>query len=170
MRITNWEPIGALSNILSAIAVIATQGYVAVEIRQNTSALRSAATQGAHDQSASVYDLLAGDPTLSDIFVRGLEAPDTLDSIETGRFYGFVMGVIFRFQNWYLQTRSRALEKEQIESWARILRQISGTPGVRMFWEDRRHICTPALVKYLEQEVFERARPCLSPTWGSASG
>lgn len=150
----NWEAIGAISNILSAIAVIATLGYVAVQIRQNTSALRSTATQGAHDQSAAVYDLLASDPKLSDIFVRGLETPNTLDRVETGRFYAFNMGVMFRFQNWYLQMRSRALDKEQVESWARVLRQISGTPGFQKFWAERRHLFTPVMVKYLEQEVF----------------
>ena len=87
----NWEAIGAISDFLAAIAVIATLGYVAVQIRQNTAALRSAATQGAHDQSASVYDLLASDPKLSDIFVRGSEAPDALDRVETGQFYAFLM-------------------------------------------------------------------------------
>jgi hypothetical protein len=35
----NWEAIGALSDLLSAIAVIATLDYVAVQIRQNTSLL-----------------------------------------------------------------------------------------------------------------------------------
>jgi hypothetical protein len=150
----NWEAIGAISSILSAIAVIATLGYVAVQIRQNTSALRSAATQGAHDQSASMYDLLAADAALSDIFVRGLNAPDVLDRIETGRFYAFLLTVMVRFQNWYMQTQSQALDKELIVSMSRILRQISGTPGFKKFWEDRRHMLMPALVHYFEAEVF----------------
>jgi hypothetical protein len=150
----NWEAIGAISAILSAIAVIATLGYVAVQIRQNTSALRSAATQGAYDQHASMYDALSTDPKLADIFVRGLEAPDTLDRIETGRFYSFLLSVMVRTQNWELQTRSRALDKEVLESTSRILRQISGMPGFQRFWEDRRHMFTQGLATYLEQEVF----------------
>jgi len=154
----NWEAIGAISNILSALAVIATLGYVAVQIRQNTSALRSAATQGTHDQTAAVYDLLASDPQLSDIFVRGLEEPDSLNRVETARFYAFFLGVMFRFQNWYLQTNSQALDKVHIESWARVLRQISGMPGFQRFWQDRRHLFTPSLLNYMEQEVFVGAR------------
>ena len=150
----NWEAIQAISGIFSTIAVIATLGYVAVQIRQNTKSLRSAATQGAHDQSASIYDLLASDPALSDIFVRGLEAPDTLNRIETGRFYAFLLGVMFRLQNWYLQTQSQALERDVLENWARVLRQISGTPGFKRFWADRRHLFAPTVVKYYEQEVF----------------
>jgi len=154
----NWEVIQAISGLLSAIAVVATLGYVAVQIRQNTKSLRSAATQGAHDQSASMYDLLASDPKLSDIFVRGLEAPDTLDRIETGRFYAFLLGVMVRLQNWYLQTQSDALEKDVIENWARVLRQVSGTPGFKRFWADRRHLFAPAAVKYYEEEVFRAER------------
>lgn len=154
----NWETVVEISNVLSAIAVIATLGYVAVQIRQNTAALRSAATQGSHDQSAAIYDLLAGDPELSDLFVRGLEAPDSLDRIQTARFYSFLMGVLFRFQNWYLQTQSNVLDKEQTESWARILRQISGMPGFQQFWKQRRHIFTPVLLTYLEKEVFQSER------------
>ena len=150
----NWEAIVAISGILSAIAVIATLGYVAIQIRQNTSALRSAATQGAHDQSASMYDLLASDPDLADIFVRGLEAPEQLDRSETGRFYAFLLAVMVRFQNSHMQTESQALDKEVITSMARILRQISGTPGFKRFWEDRRHMFTPALTKYFEAEVY----------------
>jgi len=154
----NWEIVAAVSDVLAALAVIVTLGYVAVQIRQNTSALRSAATQGTHDQSAAQYDLLAANPELSDIFVRGLEVPDTLTRIETGRFYAFLLGVIFRFQNWYLQTQSQAIDKEHIESWARILRQISGMPGFKQFWADRRHLFTPALVDHLEREVFMNER------------
>ena len=69
-----------------------------------------------------------------------------------------ILGVIFRFQNWYLQTQSQALDKEQLESWARVLRQISGMFGFQRFWEERRHIFTPVLVKHLEQEVYSGER------------
>jgi len=150
----NWEAIGAISAIISAIAVIATLGYVAVQIRQNTSALRSTAIQGATDQHASMYDVLSTDPKLADIFVRGLEMPDTLDRIETARFYAFLLSVMVRSQNWYMQTQSGALDNRVIESTSRIMSQISGTPGFRRFWMDRRHMFTPAMVTYFEQQVF----------------
>ena len=61
----NWEAISAVSDFLAALAVIVTLGYLAVQIRQNTSTLKSTATQGAHDQTAALYDLLASDSELS---------------------------------------------------------------------------------------------------------
>jgi len=35
----NWDAISAIGEILGAIAVVATLGYLAVQIRQNTTAL-----------------------------------------------------------------------------------------------------------------------------------
>ena len=38
----NWEAIGAIGEMVSAIGVIATLGYLAVQIKQNTRAIRGA--------------------------------------------------------------------------------------------------------------------------------
>jgi len=160
----NWEALGAISDFLAAIAVIITLGYLALQIRQNTKALKSTATQGAHDQSAAVYDTLANAPELGDVFVRGLDTPDTLSAAETARLYAFLMATMFRFQNWHLQTRSGLIERELLESWTRVLRQVSGTTGFQEFWRQRKHIFAPDFVENLEQEVFLSERdPSYSP-------
>ena len=148
----NWEAIGAISGFLSAVALIATLGYVAIQLRQNTATLRSAATQATHDQTAALYDLLASDGELSETFVRGLAAPDALDHVQTARFYALLFGIMFRYQNWFLQTRAHALDKEHIETWTRVLLSISGTPGFKKFWADRRHLFTDVMVQRLEQD------------------
>ena len=160
----NWEAIGAISGFLSAVALIATLGYVAVQLRQNTFALKSAATQATHDQTAALYDLLASDGVLSETFVRGLAAPDALDQIQTARFYALLLGIMFRYQNWYLQTRSHALDDEHIETWTRVLLQISGTPGFKKFWAERRHLFTNVLVQRLEEDsLWGRRDPDYHP-------
>jgi hypothetical protein len=148
----NWDAIGAVSGLLSAVALIATLVYVAVQIRQNTSALRSTATQGTHEQVVTLYDLLASDGELSETFVCGLNAPDALNRIQTARFYALLLGLMFRYQNWFLQTRSHALEEDHIVKWTQVLRKISGTPGFKKFWHERRFTYTSAMVQYLENE------------------
>ena len=39
----NWDAIGAVAEILSALAVLITLGYLAVQIRQNTNAMKISA-------------------------------------------------------------------------------------------------------------------------------
>ena len=45
----NWEAIGAVGEILGAIGVIVTLGYLAVQIRQNTASNRQAAARSTVD-------------------------------------------------------------------------------------------------------------------------
>ena len=160
----NWEAVGAVSDLLAAIAVIVTLVYLAIQIRQSVAALKSTATQSAHDQTAVLYDLLASDPALAGIFARGLNAPDTLNAIETARFYALMLSVVFRLQNWYLQTRSGHIDKELFESWSKVARQISGTPGFKRFWRERRYVLSPDFAEFAEREVFlEEPDPTFHP-------
>jgi len=150
----NWEALTAVSELTGAVAVVVTLAYVAIQIRQNTSALRSTATQAAHDQASGLYDLLATDGTLAELYTRGLTAPDALTVEETARFFSLSMGFMFRYQNWYLQTQSDLIDNELLESWARVLRQVSGTPGFKRFWQQRGYIFAPEFTAYLERDVF----------------
>jgi len=45
----NWEAVGAVGEILGAIAVLITLGYLAVQIRQNTRAMKTSALSSLHD-------------------------------------------------------------------------------------------------------------------------
>ena len=54
-----------LGQIIGAVAVVVSLIYVALQIRQNTNAVRSAAAQVVHEHFASWYHLLANDAELS---------------------------------------------------------------------------------------------------------
>lgn len=154
----NWEAVSAVSDFLAAIAVIVTLVYLAVQIRQNTSTLKSSATQGAHEQTSSLYELLASDPELSDIFVRGLETPEALDRVETARFFSLLLATMFKAQNWFMQTQSGAIDGTLLKSWVAVMRQFSALPGWQDFWRQRRHVFAPDFVAYIEAGVLTAER------------
>lgn len=150
----NWEAFGAIAEGLGAIGVIVTLIYVAVQLRQNTAALRSTATQGAHDQSSKVYDLLAGDADLGLIWARGLREPDSLNPAETARFFAILQATMFRLQNWYFQTESGLIDPQLLESWTRVVQQACAMPGFKVFWEQRQIVYAPEFKDYLAKRVF----------------
>ena len=45
----NWEAISTISDLVGAVVVVVTLGYVAVQIRQNTNALRASSRQALLD-------------------------------------------------------------------------------------------------------------------------
>ena len=150
----NWTALGAISDLIAAIVVIVTLGYLAVQVRQNTAALRSTAAHGAHDQAASIYDELASDPELTDLFMRVSNSPEDANDIERARFTSLMMAAVFRLQNWYLQVDSRTMDPELLHSWSRLVGQHAHTRGFKQFWEQRGNVFAPQFRKYLEEKVF----------------
>lgn len=150
----NWEAIGAIGEIVGAITVVVTVGYLALQIRQNTAALRSTATQGASEQAADIYHTLSTDAELAMIFVRGSEAPDDLSDSEMARYFAFFQYAFFNYQNWYVQTRDRVIDGSLLSSWGRVLAGIYPSPGFRRFWEQRSYIFSPEFREFMETEVF----------------
>lgn len=154
----NWEAIAAISEGIGAIAVVITLAYLALQIRQNTAAMRSTATQGAHDQAAEFYRTLAEDPELPLIIARGCQSPDDLSKAEIGRYFAVLQLSLFNFQNWYFQTRDHFMDDTLLSSWSRIVTSFSGTPGFRRFWEARGYIFAPEFRDFLETRIFSEER------------
>ena len=50
----NWEAIGAVSEVLGAVCVILTLGYLAVQIRQNTAMMTAQTVQASVDATQRV--------------------------------------------------------------------------------------------------------------------
>ena len=149
-----WEAIG---EVVGAIAVIATPIYIALQIRQNTSALRSTATQTAHDQAASIYQILCTDADMAGIFIRGTNSPDDPSDEELAKLNAFLSVTQLYMQNWYMQTRDQLMDDTLLSSWSNIVARISSTPGCQQFWERRSYVYSPAYKEYLEKEVLTQA-------------
>ena len=67
----NWEALGAIGEIVGAVAVVLTLGYVAVQLRQNTRVVRSGTEQAQADAHTGCLSLIAQDPDLTRLYLRG---------------------------------------------------------------------------------------------------
>jgi len=61
----NLNDLANLGQIIGAVAVVVSLLYVAVQIRQNTNAVRSATAQTVHEHFAKWYHLVAADDALA---------------------------------------------------------------------------------------------------------
>jgi len=98
----NWEALGAIGEILGAVAVVATLVYLSRQITQNSKALTRAndyaQASSIHDSNAmyvQVFSQLALDAELASIYHRGL-AKETLDDVEAVR-YAALINTYFAF-------------------------------------------------------------------------
>ncbi len=82
----NWEAIGAVGEIVGAVAVVLTLVYLAVQLRQNTAAVSTSTYESVTSGFNSVNEVVVGDAEVADIFYRGTVNPESLSPAEGIRF------------------------------------------------------------------------------------
>ena len=82
----NWDAIGAVGELLGASAVLVTLIYLAVQIRQNTSAVATATYESTMTGFNDINIVVAGNPALASVLDRGCQNPDSLNSEEIVQF------------------------------------------------------------------------------------
>ena len=101
----NWDAIGALGELIGALAVICTLVYLAVQIRQNTNAVKSAATESSVKAVNDVRLVLSQDSELVDIYLKGIGDPSLLSPAEEVRFRVFIQCILWSAWNLFQQAR-----------------------------------------------------------------
>ena len=107
--------IGAIGEILGAAGVIFTLAYLAVQIRQNTSALESTSSDYGYTQSNLVRLHISSSEEMTEIWMKGLSDPETLNPVQLERFritFASILDVIGA------QYQKRGLSLISQSSWA----------------------------------------------------
>jgi hypothetical protein len=84
----NWEAVGAVAEMLGAVATVATLGYLALQVRQNTRVAKTSATNARVDQRSRQSAFIAQTPESNRLFWAGLDEPESLSSAEYQYFEG----------------------------------------------------------------------------------
>ena len=125
----NWDAIGAIGEIIGAMAVFLTLIYLALQIRQNTKAVQAAAVDASvgklNDVRVSMYE----NAELSRIYLQGLTDPTKLDDESQVRFRLLIHNILLAISNVHSQTRFAGLSESTWESQIPIVTRIITTPG-----------------------------------------
>lgn len=147
--------LGQTITVLANLGVIAGILFLVLELRQNTVAVRSTASQGVQDQVTAIYDMLI-DERMAGILSKGYEDAKTLDPTERMMFYAFWEAGFQAYQNLFYQTREGVIGPERTDGWWQHLRNNLEFPGVRVYWEQRRYMLTPEFQSFIETDVLTR--------------
>ena len=104
---------------------------LALQIRQNTNAIRSAAAQTVHEHFASWYRLVAADPELSEIVVNGLRDYSSLSEMQRARFIATYMAFVSYSQNAFLKWRERSLAPPLWMGWELVIMNLVCAPEAK---------------------------------------
>jgi hypothetical protein len=131
----NWDAISAIGQLIGALGVIVSIGYLAVQIRQNTRAVRGASAFEAFSSYADINRWIAETPALHPIILTSWQPnarlPD-LTAEERVRFETMGRNLVLRFQAHFFQYKHGIIDESTWEMWRTWLHGQLTVP----FWAD----------------------------------
>lgn len=164
----NWEAIGAMSEIIGALAVVITLAYLAVQIRQNNDLLRSESRQVL--VSNDVTSLRAG-MELADVFAKFVSESEL--SAEEQLRMSFMFALDLRNREFeYFQYKNGLLDEETWLAYRHVILINHSSELGRMWWDNvGRGIVDPKFAELID-DLLENAEPDYTykqmATWASS--
>ena len=140
----NWDAVGAVGDVVGALAVVITLIYLAVQTRQNTEAVRHAFTRGVMEDANAWRFRIVENPELSELFRNGLRDPESLNANDKNRFRMFLDALVFHWQH--------AIQSGVPIPEANISR-IFSQPGGTWYWDRAKDVLTPEFVEFIESHL-----------------
>lgn len=134
----NWEAIGAVGEIVGALAVLVTLVYLAMQIRQNTKSVQAAAVDSANSQVSKIREVIFADADVANMYRRGNEDPASLSEDDTIRYRLLIHNIMLSLSNSITQASVSGLSESMTQVELPILGRVVGTAGGRWFWETYR--------------------------------
>lgn len=129
----NWDAVGAIAELVGALAVVISLLYLASQLRQSNQLAKRNAVQQLLAGRSELNRFLAGDSRLSDLFWKGLETPDVLSDAEWHRFINIVSTLVRHFEAVFSDHSEGLLTEGAWKSQANSLRRWLGKPGARKY-------------------------------------
>ena len=143
----NWEAIGAVGEIVGAIAVIVTLGYLAVQIRQNTRTVRASTHHGISRELNELNIAFGSDPAVSSLLLRGSEDYSQLDHDERFQYTLLMRAAFGTYNDAFLQFREHLISGSPRVVGAQPSDLPRGFPGRDLPHPRRQRPIEPSVVK-----------------------
>jgi len=162
----NWDAVGAVGEVIGAVAVVASLAYLARQIRQNSSLVeqsavaaraKAAATSAAH--GADAFRRIAGDPELTRIWFVGTTNPSALGADALRRLDLLILAQFIEVSANYNLFRTGVLDPEIWAIWDGIVEVWLGHPRFQKLWSEGAlpSVLTASLGALIREKIAARA-------------
>lgn len=145
-----------LAQVLGAVAVIVSILYLALQIRQNTRALRLSVHHALSDSHSHYNILLAQNSELANLFRTGAADLAALSAEDRHQFDRLLWHVFIQIEDAYYHRQEGALPGPLSERFSKVLPTWLDQPGLRSWFESQKHVMSDDFVRYVQVDVLPR--------------
>jgi hypothetical protein len=148
------QDLGNIGEFVAAVGVIVSLIYLAFQIRQNTSSVRTSMIHDSASRAADLTKAIAAQKELAHIFRTGLGGFEHLEDDDDIVRFVMLLSTMFReYDDLFFQYRAGTITSESWEAWRYSLRSILSNPGFPPFWDLRRLAFTESFRQFVEAEL-----------------
>jgi hypothetical protein len=146
----NWEALGAISELVGAIGVIATLGYLAFQIRQNSHTVKTATAQSVMAAVNETLQTGAASPQAARMLMLGQTDFEALSDDEKMQFAVWLLSWFRIMDQAYQVHRLGTIDPGVWDGYFKHLQGTLQADSVRRWWSNRRMIFTPAFRELID--------------------
>lgn len=144
----DWNAVGAIGEVVGAVAVVATLIYLSVQTSQNTRAVRHAAARGVADDANAWRFKVVENAEVAEILRGGLRDPEELSANDRYRFRMLMDALVFHWQH--------AVQAGEPIPEVNITRML-GTPGGVWYWARAKDVLDSDFIRYVDDLLRSEA-------------
>ena len=153
----NWDAAGAIGEIIGAVAVVISVGYLALQIRRQTDQARLAATREIADQLNDVLNRIIEDNEVAEMYLKAAQSFDDLPNNERVRVTLLFQRMMRLAEQQHLHVEKGHIDPAFFDSMDRTYFEWLTFPGVQEWWVGSKEFFEPGFRARIDA-LFERAK------------
>jgi hypothetical protein len=171
----NWEALGAIAEMIGAIGVIATLVYLAVQVRQNTRAIRAQTYGSFVTQFRNWNEPMRANEGMAERFHELMEDVESLSPKEQRHAIHVLYDFTRLAENLHYQHSEGMLSDAVWSGWENTFRAYLSAPGFVWYLEQRRSFFAPEFNTWvsslqLTSALADARASAITPTDGTDQG
>ena len=146
------QELGSAGEFVAAIATLATLVYLAVQVRQNTKALRATTFQQVSEAMAQNVSHLSDNGELAAIAVK-VGSGEELEPVERVRYQGLMLMSMRRLESVWLHHRLGSIDSDQIKGFELSLISLINVPVALQWWGNAKATFHEEFAEYVDQRL-----------------
>jgi hypothetical protein len=161
----NWDAIGAVGETIGALAVVISVLYLALQIRQNTSHVRSSGYQAAAQTGNNFLEGLASNPEALRVFHIAQESYVELSDEDRRLAHTLIMQLFLMYESLYYQYEDEVVDPDMWEGRRKMMFGFLSKPGISAWWSEWSPILGEKFVSYVSKN-HDSSPDSKVPSWG----
>ncbi|MEH6502618.1 MAG: hypothetical protein V7682_01820 [Cycloclasticus sp.] len=148
----NWEAISAISDTVGSIAVIATIGFLAFQVKSNTAVIKTTGRQNVANEFKETSRLMMDN---AEHFALGLRDYPDVPFDALSKFSGAMVDVLMSFQSCLASHKAGMLEDHIYQSYLTFTASFLVTAGGKAYWIYWRNVYIKEMVDELDKRIAQ---------------